>query len=103
MGIYLDNGDNEYTNDNTMKDIDELQSMQEMANTVQQRCEKQYNRYPCTEPSSEYVLANQCSSNQKRCMDGRCVGLNEACPSVTICPCDRPIRCMINQYNTFPL
>ena len=64
MGIYLDIGDNDDTDDNTMKDINELQSMQEIANTVQQRCEKQYYRYSCTEPSSEYVLANQCSRNK---------------------------------------
>ena len=79
------------------KGIRESQSLQDTASTIQQRCEKQYNRYPCTEPSVEYIQANQCLSNQKRCMDGRCVGLNEACPSVTVCPRDRPIRCMNNQ------
>lgn len=63
---------------------------------VRAQCKELKNHYPCEEATDEESALLACPRDKRRCFDGRCVGWNETCATITVCPRDRPVRCMNN-------
>ena len=77
--------------------IEYEECMRTQEQMVEKECQAKFLRYPCDENCEELTILSLCPLNKKRCFDGRCIDFDEDCPDVTVCPRDRPIRCMNNQ------